>query len=294
MTLRCACALAAAGLALGSCTIDTGRGSDAGSEVVTSTSVVVVDPPVAVGGPEPAASPPPPAPAATGNSLQSVVDSVAAAYGGSVGIAVAGPDGVRAYGDDGAYPAWSTIKVPVAVAAYRTVPQAAAALAGPAVTQSDNAAAQGMWDALPAGAADAVLAEAGVGAQVNTAVIRPEFSTFGQTLLTASQEATLAAQLPCLAGAGPVLELMGQVAPDQRYGLGQFDGARFKGGWGPSPAGGYQVRQLGLVPLPAGGNAALALTVIPASGDYATGQAMATALAEGIRPLLGTLPASSC
>jgi len=46
-----------------------------------------------------------------------------------------------------------------------------------------------------------------------------------------------------------VLDAMGRVVPEQRWGLGALPAVRFKGGWGPSeaPGGGYEVIQVGIV-----------------------------------------------
>ena len=45
-----------------------------------------------------------------------------------------------------------------------------------------------------------------------------------------------------------VLDAMGRIVPEQRWGLGRVPGIRFKGGWGPSerPDGGYEVIQVGI------------------------------------------------
>jgi hypothetical protein len=45
-----------------------------------------------------------------------------------------------------------------------------------------------------------------------------------------------------------VLDAMGRIVPEQRWGLGASPGVRFKGGWGPSesPEGGYEVIQVGI------------------------------------------------
>ncbi len=45
-----------------------------------------------------------------------------------------------------------------------------------------------------------------------------------------------------------VLDAMGRIVAEQRWGLGQIPGIRFKGGWGPSeqPEGGYEVIQVGI------------------------------------------------
>ena len=222
--------------------------------------------------------------------LSTIADAVATQFGGTVAVAAGGIGS----SDDPAMPAWSTIKVPLAVAAYRVAPDTAQLAAPAAITASDNDAALQLWNALPPGAGDAVLADGGVPKTINTERIRPEFSTFGQTMLTAAEESTFMSNLSCLSGAGPVLELMGQIVPGQDYGLGQLPNAQFKGGWGPSASGGYQVRQMGLVSNTAGQDVALALTVVPADGSYQTGQAMANTVAQQLRGRLDQLPVAAC
>lgn len=224
--------------------------------------------------------------------LQPIVDGAVARFGGSAGVAISDGATDASAGDDAAYPAWSTIKVPISIAALRQDP-ALRPTAAAAIQSSDNDAAQTLWDSLPPRAADAVLAEGENSVTVNTAQLRPEFSTFGQTPWSPSEQARFAANLPCIAGSQDVLAMMSQVAPSQSYGLGQLPGARFKGGWGPDTAGMYQLRQFGLV-AGAGGDVAVALTASPGSGSYADASAMATQLAGGISSTLDQLPAASC
>lgn len=170
--------------------------------------------------------------------LEEIAGEVAAAFGGRLGVAVAGEDGQVSAGDAAATPAWSTIKVPIAVAALRA-DEALYPSAVSAITVSDNTAAENLYRAVGPGAVNEVLAEAGMAATLNTEVVRPEFSTFGQTLLTPAQEAQLAGTLACLDGAGDVLGLMGSIDPGQAWGLGVLPGAKFKGGWGPGTDGAY-------------------------------------------------------
>ena len=261
--------------------------------VVTSTSYVTVD-----SSPAPApTSPLEPAPAdalSPEESLRTVADGVAATYGGSVGIAVVGAEATYVAGDDTAYPAWSTSKVPLVVAATRVAPEAAAGYAPAAIQMSDNGSAEAIWAAVSPADVNQVFAETGVDAVVNKDRTRPEFSAFGQTLLSASQEATLASHLACIDGGAQVLDLMAGITPEQAYGLGNLPGARLKGGWGPSLSGGYQIRQLARVSNSSGQDVAIAITVIPAAGDYPTGQAMASEVAEQLRPLIDTLPTAVC
>ena len=204
--------------------------------------------------------------------LDATVTHVKSTFGGHLGVATVGEEGPEAAGFTAPSPAWSTIKVPIAIAAMRTVPGLEED-ARAAVSASDNGAAQRLFDAVGPDAVDAVLAEAGLDARVNTEPLRPEFSAFGQTHLSVADEAVLTGRIACVEGADPVLRLMGQIDPTQVYGLGTV-GALFKGGWGPDAAGAYQVRQFGLVPRGDGAWAPVAITALPADGTYETGQAL--------------------
>ena len=231
-------------------------------------------------------------PSAQPVDLQPIIDDVVAVYGGTAGVAVSDGGAELVGGDDGAYPAWSTIKVPIAIAALRQDPSLGP-VAAAAIQYSDNDAAQRLWSALPPGAVDAVLAEGGNDVQVNTAVLRPEFSLFGQTAWSPSEQARFAAHLPCIADADEVVASMGQVTAEQAYGIGRLPDARFKGGWGPDLQGKYTVRQFGLVAGPSG-EVAVALTAAPASGTYADAQAMATQIADGVAEQLPQAPPAVC
>jgi outer membrane murein-binding lipoprotein Lpp len=267
------------------------------------------DAPVAAAG-EPSAARP--------TSVNGVVASSAAALGreftvlderlgGANGIAVVpvGRQDVVTWGSlaDGA--AWSTIKVPLAVAAVRADgrrPSATTArLVTRAVTASDNAAAESLWARLgPASAAasavQAVLRDAGDGTtRVESRRVRPPYTAFGQTLWSLERQAVFAARLPCLGGAAPVVDAMGQVTSSQRWGLGTLGtGTLFKGGWGPGTDGGYLVRQLGVIPLPQGGMVAVAVAARPADGSFATGTAHLDAIATWLKSHLRDLPQGRC
>lgn len=190
--------------------------------------------------------------------------------------------------------AWSTSKVPVAVAALRAVADGsslsdAATVQGnvtAAITASDNAAAQALWDSLgdPATAGaktEAVLRDGGDDTTtVQTEVTRPGLTSFGQTAWTTEAQVRFAAGLQCLAGAEPVVAAMGQIAAGQDYGLGRLAGAVFKGGWGPDLSGAYQVRQFGLVPGADGTLVPVAVEVVSPDGSYESGMASLDALVD--------------
>lgn len=195
-------------------------------------------------------------------------------------------------------PAWSTIKVPLSIAAVRDGSADMSALTS-AIIVSDNAAAEQLWEGLgqPEGAAEKVervLSEGGAQTQVNAQVTRPGFSAFGQTMWTTEGQATFASHLQCLAGAQSVMEAMGSIAGGQNYGLGQIPGAMYKGGWGPNESGAYGVRQFGLIPRGDGTFAAVAIAAVSPDGSYESGQAQLNQLAQKLSERAADLPAAEC
>lgn len=225
------------------------------------------------------------------HSLVDAAVQAASAYG-AAGAAVGGPEGIVAAGFEEPTPVWSTTKVPIAIAALRADPSLSPDAAA-AITTSDNDAAQRLYAVAGEAGTNTVLAELGLATGVNTAPLRPEFSTFGQTPLSVADEATMANTLACVSGAGEVLGLMGQVDPGQSYGLGIL-GALFKGGWGPDTAGMYQVRQFGLLPRGDGTYVPVALTALPADGTYETGQQMLSAMAQQLGAQADALAPAAC
>jgi len=196
-------------------------------------------------------------------------------------------------------PAWSTIKVPLIIAALRqenppTVTDAMTA----AITESDNAAAESIWASLgdPVTAArkvEAVLRQTGDSTTVQSQKVRPEFTAFGQTDWSLTDQARFTSVAVCDSANAPVFALMGRVQPDQRWGIGTVPGAQFKGGWGPSPTGSYLVRQLGVLPAP-NGRIAVTLAAQPASGKFDDGTAALDEMASWLTAHLGALPAGQC
>jgi hypothetical protein len=196
-------------------------------------------------------------------------------------------------------PAWSTIKVPMAIAALREErpPVVTGAMAA-AITESDNAAAESMWASLgdPITAAhkvDDVLRQAGDPTIVQSQKVRPEFSASGQTEWALADQIRFISVAVCDSANDPIFALMGQIQPDQRWGMGTIPGSRFKGGWGPSETGGYLVRQMGVVASP-NGTVAIALAAQPASGKFEDGTAALTEMAGWLASHLSALPAGRC
>jgi hypothetical protein len=189
--------------------------------------------------------------------------------------------------------AWSTSKLPIAMAviaagAGDTQREALTA----AITLSDNAAADRLWQSLGGGqaaaqAADAQLREAG---DATTAIeyrqLRSEFSPFGQTQWRVRDQAAFAAGMACVTAGAQVLGMMGQVDAGQRWGLGAAGvQAELKGGWGPGidpgAGSGYFDRQLGVLTID-GKPMAAAIAAAPADGSHEAGTRDLTTIARWI------------
>lgn len=186
--------------------------------------------------------------------------------------------------------AWSTIKVPLALAVIRMGEPDSATRESlrQAITTSDNAAAERLWAALgsgerAAGRVEAELRTAGDSrTQVQARRVRAGFTPFGQTRWTPANQTRFMAGLTCVPDSDQVLALMGQIVADQRWGLGSTSAkARFKGGWGPGVSGGYLVRQTGIL-TSQGRRFAVSIANQPGDGDFNTGTRNLTRLAKWV------------
>ena len=156
-----------------------------------------------------------------------------------------------------------------------------------AITQSDNDAAMALWAQLgtPTNAAvqtQAVLRATGDSdTSVPAQTVRPGFTPFGQANWSLAAQAAFAAKLPCLANAAPVLQLMREVTPSQRWGVGTLPiPVAFKGGWGPGTNGAYLVRQMAVVTMSNGAQLGMALAFAPSDGRFESAVTGLTALAH--------------
>lgn len=261
----------AAAVALSACTIPTDADVPKNETVTESVSVPSEVTPVPLDGAGPLAGF-----AALSKTLDGTVGITLVPVGGGQSLAA---------GDWHSGVAWSTIKVPLSIAALGEAAKAGTVdgnqltAISRAITMSDNESAEALWAELgdPASAAakvESVLATSGdVSTTVESQVLRPEFSAFGQTQWSLNDQAQFAATLPCRTDAAEVLDFMGDVSPDQHWGLGVIPEARFKGGWGPDQDGGYLVRQFGIINSGTG-QLAVALAAKPNSGTFADGTAM--------------------
>lgn len=248
----------------------------------------------------PGSAPSPAAAPGAEAGLRAAFAELAASERGQLSIAVAPVGGSAApmvFGDLGAPVAWSSSKVPLAIAVERT-PQGAGlrSTMRRAITASDNDAAIQLWQSLgqpsaAAAATDRVLRDFGDPVtKTQSRQVRPPYTAFGQTTWTLVDQTRFAAHLPCRAEAAPVYAAMGQVIPDQSWGLGRLPSAHFKGGWGPS-TNGYLVRQFGVIDTPRG-QVAVAMAV--EAPGFEQGTATLSRAAQWLGTHVGDLPAGGC
>lgn len=228
-------------------------------------------------------------------------EQMAAGLSGEVG-AVIGPPGsseATGFGSLQSGSAWSTSKVPIALKVLADaggpggLSSAQAGQMRAALTLSDNAAAAALFGDLEAryggvaGAAAAVEEVLREGGDASTRVStqgRGEFSTYGQTEWSLANQQRFMSSLAAGCVVGPessryVLDLMSEVSSDG-WGLGSAGlPARWKGGWGPGVDGAYLVRQMGVLEV-GSEEVVVTLAARPADGQFSSGEAMATTVAQ--------------
>lgn len=226
---------------------------------------------------------------------------------GQIGIAVVpvGSDKAISLGPLKTGRAWSTLKVPVSLAAQRQNGTAVAAMENKAITFSDNDAAGKLWGSLGGGVAS-VKAVTGIlreGHDLRTRVSSeadapPSYPGYTQWALV--DQARFGAHLPCMAGSEQIIRLMSSVAPNQQWGVakvGRSAGAvsAVKGGWGPATSNspGYLVRQLGIISTTRG-QFAVSLAAVPKSGKFSDGTKMLNRMGAWLGKYLAELPAGRC
>jgi hypothetical protein len=214
--------------------------------------------------------------------------------GSPIGLAVSGlglGQKVQAAGELRTAVAWSTSKVPVAMAIFAAgLADAQQANLRAAITASDNAAAERLWSALGGGqaaaqAADTQLQTAGdAHTHMESRTLRSGYTSFGQTAWKLTDQVRFTAGMACSDPGAQVLALMNQTIAAQRWGLGAVGvEAQMKGGWGPGTrpgvGGGYLDRQMGVLVMD-GRPMAVTMAVLPADGQHGTGTAQLTKIAK--------------
>lgn len=225
-------------------------------------------------------------------------------------LALSGPAGVTVVGHGHPAPvsagpvktgaAWSTIKVPLAVAAAKHGGSASDARV--AITASDNPAAQRLWNAL--GSSD----EAGryteeelrLGGdnrtKVETRQVVPPYSSFGQTQWALADQASYASTLQCREDAREVVKDMSDIVLGEQVGFGATNWAnrtRYKVGWGPAANGGYLARELAVVTTKDGRIYGVSIAVQSMQGARAA-QRDLTTIAKWLTTRILDVPADDC
>ena len=205
-----------------------------------------------------------------------------AGFGPGVGLALVpvGSSEVFTFGDQTPRVAWSTMKVPLSLAAQRN--GAKQSLIKRAIIDSDNDANLTLRESLgtpeqASGKITAVLRDGGDTTTELVKIVEPD-ETFGLTVWPLASSAIFAAHLPCLPDSGQIVTYMGEVAGNQQWGLESMTAKNVttavKGGWGPADDGGEEVRQLGLITWRDGQQVAVTMS------SYRPGQSMGTGIAN--------------
>ncbi len=225
---------------------------------------------------------------------------------GRIGLAVTpvGGDDARSFGTLTTARAWSTLKVPVALAAERARGKSVLAQETKAITVSDNDAAEALWGSLGGGKAsvDAVTRVLREGHDRNTHVaseLDEPHSYPGYTAWAVADQSVFAAHLPCLPDTDRILGLMGRVGPNQQWGVAAPKAkgvtSAVKGGWGPvsDASGKYVVRQLAVITTPRG-QYGVSIAAAPVSGAMDDGTAMVTRVGQWLLKNLSSFTPGVC
>lgn len=191
-------------------------------------------------------------------------------------------DTVRSAGSLTAARAWSTIKVPLVLAAT----SGSAADKRAAIRASDNDAAERLWASLGsndvhrAGRLTQELRRGGdQRTMVPTTRLQAPWSVFGQTPWETDDQLRYLLGFASLPDSGALLEDMRHLDAQQHWGIADRTRPVAKGGWGPTRRGGYLVRQFGWFETP-GGRLPVAMAV--EAGSFGEGTQVLTTLATGL------------
>jgi len=220
------------------------------------------------------------------SDLDRIAAEVTAETGVPVGIALHDASGTRSAGTITDFPAYSTGKVPLAIAALRQSP-ALAGDATAAITASDNEAADRLWSALggwqATGKVNQVLRDAG------SSTVNPGW--WAMPSWTIADQAAFFAAIPCVDKGPEVEAMMGNVVGYQRWAFGNIPGAKIKGGW--LPENGYSLRQGAILPVGDGWVGA-SVAVRSPDNNFNRASDAATRAAEKLRPLLDASEPLTC
>ena len=214
----------------------------------------------------PATASPAPNPDSVRTQLDRAVDKTARKYHAKVGVAISAGDDAIAVGDKGKGPVWSTIKVPIAIAALKD--GADKSLVDLAIKESDNDAAYSLWSQVQwhEGSADKAVEELledyGSHADIHN-------TAFGYSTWSLKDQAVFGAELPCIEEADYVHKVLKDIVSWQKIGLSKEKRTRAKSGWGlDEDENEYTYRQFGVHEV-TGKRVGVALSVVTDGEDYA-------------------------
>lgn len=195
-------------------------------------------------------------PSATPFDLRSELTGLVSDSSVDLEIVVAGTgSSSTGVGEVDADTAWSTMKVPIAIAALQNG-SAEMDDVKAAITLSDNDAAIDLWNSLGAGddAANTVQAVIRRFGDSRTVVLPDDRAgadePFGMTRWTAADQVRFVEGLACTTdpSAVKVRDYMGQIDPSEQFGLAGVHPSMVKAGWGNEDNGDYTVRQMAILP----------------------------------------------
>ena len=214
----------------------------------------------------PATAPSAPNPDSVRTQLDRAVEKTARKYHAKVGVAISAGDVTIAVGDEGKGPVWSTIKVPIAIAALKN--GADKSLVDLAIKESDNDAAYSLWSQVQwhEGSADKAVEELledyGSHADIHN-------TAFGYSTWSLKDQAVFGAELPCIEEADYVHKVLKDIVSWQKIGLSKEKRTRAKSGWGlDEDENEYTYRQFGVHEV-TGKRVGVALSVVTDGEDYA-------------------------
>lgn len=204
------------------------------------------------------------------SELRAVIADIESEFDVRAGVSVADQEETFNAGLKGDEPAWSTVKVPIAIAALRD--GASPELVDLAIKESDNDAAYALWSHVQWTEGDAGSA---VKALLKEYDSTGEFAEpFGYSTWLLEEQAKFGSHLPCIPKAEQVYDAMDDIVEWQDNGLDKLPDTRAKGGWGLSETdNGYTHRQIGVRATAGGGtaeNGAVGLAIeVTMPGEYA-------------------------
>ncbi len=208
------------------------------------------------------------------------LEKIAADHGVTMEAAWYDPEkGVVRVGEKNGLPAWSTIKVPIALAiAQQGKGDEMAGAISASLHDSDNDTAAQLWSALSGSQFERaqIVDDLFVSVGDKTTKIDGQ-GYFGLTLWDVADQVTFLKQMPCVSGADQIIGDMSNIREDLRWGIGQLPNPVFKGGWGLDN-GVYTSRQLGWFTTEDGDRVLLAIAL--SCPDHETGSKALTEMAK--------------